>query len=224
MSGSGRQLGAVNLVEALDGVTLDKSLLDAKSSVPPPPRPGLVSRGEMIQEARSGGWRVVGVTAPAGYGKSTLLAEWARTRTVGWRGCRWTVTTTNPRPACITGVGVCSSLSRPRRPGRRHGRPRCVDAGPRRAAAGLRASGEPGPVRAHARRPSRATLTGLPRRAGGGHLGHSRRAPNWSLRAVPSSRTCRACAPPGRRWSSWPATWPSTRPAPSRSSRRLTSP
>ena len=40
----------------------------------------------MIQEARSGGWRVVGVTAPAGYGKSTLLAEWARTedRRVVW--------------------------------------------------------------------------------------------------------------------------------------------
>ena len=86
MSGSGRQLGAVNLVEAWDSVTLDKSLSDAKSSVPPHPRPGLVSRGEMIQEARSGGWRVVGVTAPAGYGKSTLLAEWARTedRRVVW--------------------------------------------------------------------------------------------------------------------------------------------
>ena len=36
--------------------------------------------------ARASGCRVVGVTAPAGYGKSTLLAEWAEAedRPVGW--------------------------------------------------------------------------------------------------------------------------------------------
>ena len=38
--------------------------------------------------------RVVGVTAPAGYGKSTLLAEWADAEDRGWRGCRWTASTT----------------------------------------------------------------------------------------------------------------------------------
>ena len=48
--------------------------------------PGSVSRAQLIDTARSSGRRVVGVTAPAGYGKSTLLAEWARAedRPVGW--------------------------------------------------------------------------------------------------------------------------------------------
>jgi LuxR family maltose regulon positive regulatory protein len=36
-----------------------------------------VSRRALIDAARSGQARVVGVTAPAGYGKSTMLAEWA---------------------------------------------------------------------------------------------------------------------------------------------------
>jgi LuxR family maltose regulon positive regulatory protein len=60
-------------------------LLDAKFSVPQP-RPGGVSRAGLIEAARSGGHRIVGITAPAGYGKSTLLAEWARVedRPVAW--------------------------------------------------------------------------------------------------------------------------------------------
>ncbi|SKB10243.1 LuxR family transcriptional regulator [Aeromicrobium choanae] len=36
-----------------------------------------VSRGSIIEAARAGSARVVGVTAPAGYGKSILLAQWA---------------------------------------------------------------------------------------------------------------------------------------------------
>ncbi|WP_396657553.1 LuxR C-terminal-related transcriptional regulator [Microbacterium sp.] len=45
-----------------------------------------MSRRALIDGARSSGSRVVGVTAPAGYGKSTLLAEWAATddRAIGW--------------------------------------------------------------------------------------------------------------------------------------------
>lgn len=60
-------------------------LLDAKFSVPQP-RPGSVSRAGLIEHARSRGHRIVGITAPAGYGKSTLLAEWARVedRRVAW--------------------------------------------------------------------------------------------------------------------------------------------
>jgi LuxR family maltose regulon positive regulatory protein len=60
-------------------------LLDAKLSVPDR-RPGSVSRAGLIESARGRGCRVVGVTAPAGYGKSTLLAEWAEAeeRPVGW--------------------------------------------------------------------------------------------------------------------------------------------
>ncbi len=70
---------------ALRFPALDELLLDAKLSVPPP-RPGTVSRATLIETARRDDCRVVGVTAPAGYGKSTLLAEWARgeDRPVAW--------------------------------------------------------------------------------------------------------------------------------------------
>ena len=66
-------------------VALDALLLDSKLSVPQP-RPGLVSRAGLIETARASDCRVVGVTAPAGYGKSTLLAEWAlaEDRRVAW--------------------------------------------------------------------------------------------------------------------------------------------
>jgi len=59
--------------------------LDAKFSVPQP-RPGSVSRAGLIKTAQSGGHRVVAITAPAGYGKSALLAEWAEAedRRVAW--------------------------------------------------------------------------------------------------------------------------------------------
>jgi LuxR family transcriptional regulator, maltose regulon positive regulatory protein len=64
---------------------LSQSLLDIKFSVPPP-RPDTVSRGNLIEAARSSGCRLVTVTAPAGYGKSTFLAEWAaiENRHVAW--------------------------------------------------------------------------------------------------------------------------------------------
>ena len=58
------------------GVEVDRLLLDAKLSVPQPRR-GSVSRGGLIEAARTSGCRVVGITAPAGYGKSTLLSQWA---------------------------------------------------------------------------------------------------------------------------------------------------
>ena len=66
-------------------VALDASLLDAKLSVPQP-RPGSVSRSELIETARASECRVIGVTAPPGYGKSTLLVQWAHAedRRVAW--------------------------------------------------------------------------------------------------------------------------------------------
>jgi len=66
-------------------LAINESLLDAKISVPTP-RPGLVSRMELIERARASDCRVIGVTAPAGYGKSSLLAEWAlaEDRPVAW--------------------------------------------------------------------------------------------------------------------------------------------
>jgi LuxR family transcriptional regulator, maltose regulon positive regulatory protein len=74
------------LLPAASGVIeLERSLLEVKFSVPQP-RPGMVSRAEMIDAARTSDRRVVGVTAPAGYGKTTLLAQWARVedRRVAW--------------------------------------------------------------------------------------------------------------------------------------------
>ena len=64
---------------------LEQLLLDAKLSVPQP-RPGSVSRAKLIERGRASDSRVVAVTAPAGYGKSTLLAEWAdgEDRQVAW--------------------------------------------------------------------------------------------------------------------------------------------
>ncbi len=64
---------------------LGRSLLDAKLSVPRA-LPGAVTRRPLIDEARTSDRRIVGVTAPAGYGKSTLLAEWASAedRPVAW--------------------------------------------------------------------------------------------------------------------------------------------
>jgi LuxR family transcriptional regulator, maltose regulon positive regulatory protein len=55
----------------------DQVLLEGKLSLPRL-RPDTVSRGRLIEVVRTlPGCRVVGITAPAGYGKSTLLAEWA---------------------------------------------------------------------------------------------------------------------------------------------------
>jgi LuxR family maltose regulon positive regulatory protein len=64
---------------------LGRLLLDAKFTVPRP-RPGAVSHADLVRAARSSDCRLVAVTAPAGYGKSTFLAEWgaAEHRRVAW--------------------------------------------------------------------------------------------------------------------------------------------
>lgn len=64
---------------------LDRLLLEAKLAIPPP-RAGFVSRGTLIRTARDSERRVVTVTAPSGYGKSSFLAQWAAAeeRPVGW--------------------------------------------------------------------------------------------------------------------------------------------
>ena len=69
----------------LASVELDRLLLETKLGVPRWPS-ATVSRAGLIGTARASGRRVVGVTAPAGYGKSTLLAEWAslEDRPVAW--------------------------------------------------------------------------------------------------------------------------------------------
>ena len=64
---------------------LGQLLLDAKFAVPQP-RPGSVSRPGLVEAARSRRCILVAVTAPAGYGKSTFLTEWAAAedRRVAW--------------------------------------------------------------------------------------------------------------------------------------------
>jgi LuxR family maltose regulon positive regulatory protein len=64
---------------------LSRLPLDAKFAAPQP-HPGAVSRARLVATARSSDCRLVTVTAPAGYGKSTFLAEWAAAedRRVAW--------------------------------------------------------------------------------------------------------------------------------------------
>ncbi len=65
--------------------SLDELLLETKLSTPQL-REGSVSRAGLIESARASDCRAIGVTAPAGYGKSTLLVQWARAedRRVAW--------------------------------------------------------------------------------------------------------------------------------------------
>ena len=54
---------------------------------PPPARPGIVARIGLVERlVASDGVPVVCVVAPAGYGKTTLLAQWAQhtVHRVGW--------------------------------------------------------------------------------------------------------------------------------------------
>jgi LuxR family maltose regulon positive regulatory protein len=84
-AGEGSALN-LDLHEALrPAAELSQVLLDAKFSAPQP-RSGAVGRGDLIETARSSGCRLIAVTAPPGYGKSTFLAEWADSedRPVAW--------------------------------------------------------------------------------------------------------------------------------------------
>ncbi|WP_194409545.1 LuxR family transcriptional regulator [Microbacterium cremeum] len=69
----------------LGGPDLQAVLLGSKTHIPPV-QDGAVSRHRLIEGARASGARIVAVTAPAGYGKSTMLAEWAarESRNVAW--------------------------------------------------------------------------------------------------------------------------------------------
>ena len=64
---------------------LAQALWETKTSVPQS-RPGSVSRTDLIQRGRASDSRVVAVTAPAGYGKTTMLTQWAlaEDRPVAW--------------------------------------------------------------------------------------------------------------------------------------------
>jgi LuxR family transcriptional regulator, maltose regulon positive regulatory protein len=64
---------------------LTQALWETKTSVPQL-RPHSVSRKGLIQTGRASDCRVIGVTAPAGFGKTTLLTQWALSedRPVAW--------------------------------------------------------------------------------------------------------------------------------------------
>src|SRR5512140_3080175 len=51
--------------------------------------PALVKRASLLDRLLDAGEQVIAVTAPAGYGKTTLLADWAERRgaRVGWVSC-----------------------------------------------------------------------------------------------------------------------------------------
>lgn len=74
-----------DLIQPSTAAGFDEVLRQSKLLIPPPAN-GMVSRAALIDRARGNGCRVVGVVAPAGYGKSTLLSEWAQTeeRPVAW--------------------------------------------------------------------------------------------------------------------------------------------
>lgn len=93
---------------ALGDADAHAMLLSGKNDAPPS-RESAVSRRVLIETARSGDARVVSVVAPAGYGKSTLLAEWARleTRAVGWV----TLDRTDVDPASMLSAIAAASAS-----------------------------------------------------------------------------------------------------------------
>ena len=66
---------------------MEVSALATKTLIPPP-RPRLVPRPRLLERLREGlGYDLVLVSAPAGFGKTTLLSEWARQERPGVRIC-----------------------------------------------------------------------------------------------------------------------------------------
>ena len=167
---------------------------------------------------------MVGVTAPAGYGKSTLLAQWARAedRRVAWVS----LDRFDDDPAALLAL-LASAYARVS--------PGNADLVADMGGLGVSVLGRAAPRLASALRTSPApfvlmlddlhelrspgchdvlsvVISGIPRRLSAGR--------GEPLRAAPPAA---AAGVRGTRWSSARATWPSTRPAPSRSSRRRTS-
>ncbi len=63
-------------------------LLESKFH-PPTPRPGIVTRAAMVDRLATARAQVVTVVAPPGYGKTTVLAQWAERvgARVAWVSC-----------------------------------------------------------------------------------------------------------------------------------------
>jgi LuxR family transcriptional regulator, maltose regulon positive regulatory protein len=91
-SGAGGSNGASLAVPAVDGGGRRRTsgrgtpaLVETKLR-PPPPKRGAVARTTLVNRLRHAEAGLVSVVAPAGYGKTTLLAQWAaaETRPVAW--------------------------------------------------------------------------------------------------------------------------------------------
>ena len=108
------------------GEAASAPLLAAKRTVPPR-RPGLVPRRRLLERLAEAETRLVAVVAPAGWGKTTLLAEWVQDpvepRPVAWvsldeaddePGRFWTYVLT-ALPATVPAVGPAplAALARP---------------------------------------------------------------------------------------------------------------
>ena len=158
------------------------------------------------------------MTAPAGYGKSTLLAEWAATedRPVAWLS----LDRFDDDPATLLPVLASAYAQISPDSGDLVADVRGVSvlsrAAPRLASA---FAATPNPFvlmlddlhELHS--PACHDALGVV-------ISAFPRARSWSRPAAPSSRTCPGCGPRVTRSSSEPATWPSTRPPLSTSSRR----
>ena len=169
----------------------------------PRPRPGLVARPRLLQRLTEGmGRELVLVCTPAGFGKTTLLAEWAR---AGQRPVAWlSLDDGGQRPGAV--LAPCR-----RRPGPGAARARRAGDRAARIATGLlRGPGDRAGQRAGgADRGGRAGAGRLPPDpgAGGPCLGRvPARAPAASLRLVLASRADPPCRWPG---CGPAASWPS---------------
>ncbi|MGZ8694801.1 MAG: hypothetical protein ACXWYS_05120, partial [Gaiellaceae bacterium] len=87
MSSTLARLGAKTVLVGLsERLALPFALLESKLAVPPP-KPGAVSRTALVNRLRAlAAAHVVSIVAPAGYGKTTLCAQWARR---DGRACAW---------------------------------------------------------------------------------------------------------------------------------------
>ena len=151
---------------------LDELLLNAKLRVPLL-RGGTVSRVDLVQRARSSGCRVVGITAPAGYGKSTLLAEWAEGEDRQVAGVSFDRFDDDPMALLVLLASAYARID----PGGAELRVEVrglggLGAGPCGAATGGGVQRVPGAVRAAAGRRSRAAVPRLSRRVGAGDRGN----------------------------------------------------
>src|SRR5207302_8229680 len=77
------------MVDSTPEKAISSPLLEIKLFIPRP-RPGLVSRPRLIERLnQASAGKLTLVSAPAGFGKTTLLAEWLATAEAGEQPAAW---------------------------------------------------------------------------------------------------------------------------------------